>query len=139
MTDTPAIQLISNLVIQHDDGRVLLVRYDPAGETTEPDADTRWWLPAHELEPYQHPDEAARVAIDQIDGLNVSTLNLDRIQSFRGRRGWHISFDYGIRATGEPPSTTIPAAWFSIGHLPPTMHGNWERDTIDAVTIGLAN
>jgi ADP-ribose pyrophosphatase YjhB (NUDIX family) len=132
MTDVPAIQLIANLVIQRHDGRVLLVRYDPDGEVDQPDADARWWLPAHELEPYQHPDQAARIAVDQIGGLQVDELTLNRIQSFRGRRGWHISFDYQVRAAGEP-GTSLPADWYTIDDLPPTMHGNWERETIDAV------
>ncbi len=132
MTDTPAIQLIANLVIQRGDGRVLLVRYNPAGESDETDADIRWWLPAHELDPYQHPDDAAQIAIDEIGGLNVGSINLNRVQSFRGRRGWHISFDYLVLADGEPSGSPIPAAWYEIDDLPATMHGNWERETIAA-------
>lgn len=134
MTNTPAIQLIANLVVRRDDGRVLLVRYNPTGEIDEPGADARWWLPAHELDPYQHPDDAAQFAVDEIGGLNAEDITLNRVQSFRGRRGWHISFDYLVHANGEPASTAIPAAWYDTNDLPPTMHGNWERDTIEAVT-----
>ncbi len=131
--DQPAIQLIANLVVQSADGRVLLARYDPAGETEDNDADIRWWLPAGELEPYQHPDAAATKALDDIGGLAVDRVELARVQSFRGRRGWHVSFDYSVTASGTPTSEAIPAAWFPADDLPPTMHGNWEADTIAAV------
>jgi len=133
MSNNPAIQLISNLVVHDDNGRVLLARYDPAGETDDTDADIRWWLPAHELGAYQHPDEAARIALNEISGLDVNSIELCRVQSFRGRRGWHISFDYAVRATGRPEDGAVPAGWFERVDLPPTMHGNWEQDTIDAV------
>lgn len=134
MTESdPAIQLIANLVVERDDGSVLLARYDPAGEAEDDDADVRWWLPAHELEPYQHPDEAARRALDEIGGLAIESIGLARIQSFRGRRGWHLSFDYRVRADGEPSGEVVPAGWHHVADLPPTMHGAWERDTIEAV------
>lgn len=132
-SDQPAIQLIANLVVQSADGQVLLARYDPAGETEDNDANVRWWLPAGELEPYQHPDAAAAKALDDIGGLSVASVDLARVQSFRGRRGWHISFDYAVAADGVPTSGVVPAAWFPADDLPPTMHGNWEADTIAAV------
>ena len=128
----PAIQLLANLVVEGSPGQVLLARYNPGGESDEPEADQRWWLPAHELDPYQHPDEAARIALDEIGGLSVESLVLGRVQSFRGRRGWHISFDYRAKASGQPTGP-VTAAWHSLSDLPPTMHGNWERDTIDAL------
>ncbi len=133
MTDLPPIQLITNLIVEGEPGRILLARYDPDGEIDEPDADTRWWLPAHELEPYQHPDEAARIALDEIGGLTVDSCELARVQSFRGRRGWHLSFDFRVAATGTPTSKAVPAAWHDVNELPQMMHGNWERDTIEAV------
>ena len=129
-TEQPPIQLIANLVVEGEPGQVLLARYDPQRELDEPDAERRWWLPAHELEPYQHPDDAARAALDEIGGLTVESSMLSRIQSFRGRRGWHVSFDYHVRASGDPASSQVPAAWHPIDDLPATMHGNWERDTI---------
>ena len=129
----PAIQIIANLVVQHADGRVLLAQYNPASESSEPNAGARWWLPAHELDQYQHPDDAATHAIESIGGLDVESIDLVRVQSFEGRRGWHISFDYMVTATGDPESSEIPAAWFSLDDFPTTMHGNWERQTIDAV------
>ncbi len=134
MTESdPAIQLIANLVVERSDGAVLLARYDSAGELDDDDADVRWWLPAHELEPYQHPDEAAHRALDEIGGLTIESIDLARIQSFRGRRGWHLSFDYHVRADGEPGGDAVPADWHDATNLPPTMHGSWERDTIEAV------
>lgn len=131
MTDRPEIQLIANLVVENPEGAILLVRYDP-------EAETRWWLPGHELEPYQHPDEAAQRAVDEIGGVTVDRIRLARVQSFRGRRGWHISFDYHIHADGRPDNGDFPAAWHDPGQLPPTMHGKWERDTIVAVRAGAA-
>ena len=131
--EQPAIQLIANLVVEGRGGQVLLARYDPAGELDEPDTEARWWLPAHELEPYQHPDDAARIALDEVGGLAVESIELVRVQSFRGRRGWHVSFDYQVRASGEPTTTGVAAAWHPLDDLPPTMHGNWERETIAAV------
>jgi len=128
--EQPPIQLIVNLVVEGRAGQVVLARYNPEDEIDEPDADSRWWLPAHELEPYQHPDEAARIALDEIGGLTIESSQLARVQSFRGRRGWHVSFDFYVRASGEPASTHVPAAWHQIDDLPATMHGNWERETI---------
>ena len=133
MSERPTIQLIANLVVRDERGRVLLAKYNPSGELDDSDADTRWWLPAHELDDYQHPDDAARLAIDEIAGIDIESLQLSRVQSFRGRRGWHISFDYTVSAAGEPGGGPVPAAWFDRADLPATMHGNWERDTIDAV------
>ena len=135
MTDQPPIQLITNLVVEDEQGQVLLARYNPDGEIDEPDADIRWWLPAHELEAYQHPDEAAEIALREIGGLNVESCELARVQSFRGRRGWHLSFDFRVKASGTPTSTAVPAAWHRADDLPPMMHGNWERDTIEAVNL----
>lgn len=131
----PAVQHIANLVVRNAAGQILLVRYDAAEEEAglEPSPDTKWWLPASELEPYQHPDEAAELALDAIGGLDATVLGLRRVQSFRGRRGWHISFDYLVDASGQPSSGRVPAAWFDADDLPPTMHGNWERETIDGV------
>jgi ADP-ribose pyrophosphatase YjhB (NUDIX family) len=150
MSDSPAIQLITNLVVveitntsrpRGADRRVLLALYrdeaaveglDTTDETVTAEQ-PRWWLPAGELDPYQHPDDVAKQALEDIGGLSVSSMKLARVQSFRGRRGWHISFDYLIEAGGNPGSGSVAAAWHTIDDLPPTMHGNWERDTIESV------
>lgn len=132
MTD-PAIQLIANLVVVRDDGHVLLARYDPAEEGDGADAPERWWLPGQELAPYEHPDDAARTALAELVGVEPRTVELAGVQSFRGRRGWHISFDYRVTASGEPTGEGVPARWCDRGRLPRTMHGAWERTTIDRV------
>ena len=134
MTKQPAIQLISNLVVSNEDGEVLLVRYDPAGEPEVPDADARWWLPGAELEPYSHPDDAAADALAEIDGLSVTATRLTGVESFRGRRGWHVSFEYDVRAAGDPTASSgVPAAWHALENLPRTVHGKWERSVIERV------
>lgn len=129
----PSVQLIANLVVTRADGRVLLVQYDPAHESSDADADLRWWLPGHQLEAYQHPDEAARTALADLDGIEASAVTLTRVQSFRGRRGWHVSFDYRVDAAGEPSQRSIPARWCDPEDLPRTMHGSWEGTTIAGV------
>jgi len=128
MTDVkPEIQLIADLVVRRADGAVLLVRYDPDDE--------RWWLPGHELSPYQHPDEAAKAALDGLPGLRAKPPALSHVESFRGRRGWHVVFHYRVDADGDPTGD-LPAAWHPAGALPKTMHGTWERDAVRRVLGG---
>jgi ADP-ribose pyrophosphatase YjhB (NUDIX family) len=143
MTDRPDIQLIANLVVHDGTGRVLLADYDlpdeidpasghaAAGDGGEP---ARWWLPGHELDPYQHPDEAAAQALAAFAGIAVTSTELAGVQSFRGRRGWHVSFDYRVLATGEAqPDAAVRARWFDRNALPRTAHGAWERGVVDQV------
>lgn len=115
----PAIQLIANLVVTRPDGQVLFVRYDPEDE--------RWWLPGEDLNPYEHPDEAARRILAEFTGLTVGAMHLREIESFRGRRGWHVVFHYRVDADGEVQSR-FPASWFPLTNLPRTPHGRWEKD-----------
>jgi ADP-ribose pyrophosphatase YjhB (NUDIX family) len=117
----PEIQLISNLVVVRPDGRVLFVRYHADDE--------RWWLPGEDLEPYEHPDERAQAILAGFPGLSVSSMTMEEIESFRGRRGWHLIFTYRVEADGEP-ETGFPAEWFPPDELPRTMHGRWERDRV---------
>ncbi len=120
----PPIQLIASLVITGLEGGVLLVRYDPE--------DDRWWLPGSDLEPYEHPDEAARRVLAGLAGLSVRTVAMREVESFRGRRGWHIVFHYHVAADGAPAGP--PAAqWFAASSLPRTMHGAWERSVVERV------
>lgn len=116
----PDIQLISNLVVEADDGRVLFVRYDPDDE--------RWWLPGEDLEPFEHPDDRARKELARF-GLEADRLEMVFVESFRGRRGWHVVFHYRARTNGIPtgPHQT---AWFPVDALPRTMHGRWEHDAV---------
>jgi len=141
-TTPPPIQLIANLVVHDGGGRVLLVDYDlpdeleAAGPTGPGDGGepARWWLPGRELEPYQHPDEAAAAALVEVAGLTVRSSELAAVQSFRGRRGWHVSFDYRVLADGEPiPGSQVTARWFDRAGLPRTAHGSWERAVVQSV------
>lgn len=123
---TPEIQLIANLIVTAPDGRVLLVRYDPDDE--------RWWLPGGDLEPYEHPDEAADRVFAALPGLTPGRRTLAFVESFRGRRGWHVVFHYRVAATGQP-KCDMPAEWHPAASLPPTAHRPWEQN---AVTRALA-
>lgn len=118
---TPEIQLISNLVVARADGRVLLVKHDPDDE--------RWWLPGDDLEPYEHPDEAADRVLKTLPGLAVKARELSFIESFRGRRGWHVVFHYRVTASGEPGGK-LPSSWEAAGKLPPTAHRPWEQNAV---------
>lgn len=124
MADQPDIQLIANLVVVRPDGHVLFVRYQADDE--------RWWLPGEDLEPYEHPDDRAQAILDGLPGLTVTSVSMDEVESFRGRRGWHVIFTYRVDAEGEPEAG-FPVAWFPPDELPRTMHGRWERDRVDKV------
>src|SRR5688572_22171334 len=121
VNQAPDMQLFCNLMVRRDDGRVLLVKPDAGDE--------RWWLPWADLEPYEHPDDAARDALKKMTGLAVSRVALAQVQSFRGRRGWHVTFDYLVEASGEPMSDQNPT-WFPENDLPRTNHGEWEKNVI---------
>ena len=112
----PAVQLIANAVITDGRRRVLLTRYG--------DDDT-WWLPGAELEPYEHPDEALRRALD---GLAAAPATLHHVDSFRGRRGWHVMFNYLLHA--EAGSAGEDGQWFAADALPRFAHGAWEQGVI---------
>ena len=120
----PDVQLISNLIVAKSPSDVLLVKYDASDE--------RWWLPGGDLEPYEHPDEAARRILADLPGLTVESMVLHDVESFRGRRGWHVVFHYLVRAGGEVRGK-IPAAWFPALSMPRTMHGRWERSAVERV------
>ena len=119
--ESPDIQLFCNLVIRRADGRVMLVKPDAADE--------RWWLPWADLEPYQHPDDAVRVALTKL-GLAGARVRFAQIQSFRGRRGWHVTFDYLVEASGDAPGSGETAGWFAENELPRTVHGEWEKQVV---------
>jgi hypothetical protein len=61
-------------------------------------------------------------------------MTMEEIESFRGRRGWHVIFTYRVDAVGEPRGG-FPAAWFPVDGLPRTMHGRWERDLVGNVLV----
>jgi hypothetical protein len=116
----PEIQLISNVVVQDCEGNILLVKYDMEDE--------RWWLPGEDLTPYQHPDDRAKEVLGALAGLQWDSLELAFIESFRGRRGWHVMFNY--RAQGSGVSTGGSFAWFPADALPRTKHGQWEAEVV---------
>jgi hypothetical protein len=119
--ETPDIQLFCNMVIRRPDGRVMLVK---------PDADdARWWLPWADIVPYQHPDDAVQAADLRQRGLTVLRTALAQVQSFRGRRGWHVTFDYLVEAEGDAHSDQNPG-WFPADALPRTVHGEWEKNVV---------
>lgn len=118
----PDVQVISNLVVRRDDGHILLIR--------DPD-DERWWLPGEDVRPYQHPDERAREVLEKVGGLACRSMSMVFVESFRGRRGWHVVFHYRIEAEGEP--TEPEAGWFAPDELPRTAHGSWERKAVERV------
>jgi ADP-ribose pyrophosphatase YjhB (NUDIX family) len=121
----PPIQLIANLVVRGAKGRILLARYDA-------DSD-RWWLPGSDLEPYEHPDEAAlRVLRDVLPRAKARPV-LSKVESFRGRRGWHVMFDYRVDARGAP-APAKHAAWHAAARLPPMAHGRWEVSVVRALS-----
>jgi ADP-ribose pyrophosphatase YjhB (NUDIX family) len=120
-TRQPEIQLIANAVVTDGRGRVLLTRYDD---------EDRWWLPGTDLTPYEHPDEAVQRALHTV--LAGSTrCRLHHVESFRGRRGWHVMFNHRVTATAK--SATGPSQWFAADALPRLAHGRWEREVIAKV------
>ncbi|MEM7221698.1 MAG: hypothetical protein AAF495_01880 [Pseudomonadota bacterium] len=127
--ETVDTQVIANLVVRDPEGRVLFVRYDPENE--------KWWLPGKDVAPYTHPDETAAAVLAAVEGLAVDSTELSHVESFRGRRGWHLVFNYDVRATGAPGGSD-EAQWFDAEALPRTVHGAWEKQVVARVTAGQA-
>jgi ADP-ribose pyrophosphatase YjhB (NUDIX family) len=126
MTDAPVdTQVIANLVVRDGAGRVLFVRYDPENE--------KWWLPGEDVAPFTHPDDTAAKVLADLPGLDAGPPRLDHVESFRGRRGWHLVFHYDVAASGTPAGGP-PAQWFATDDLPRTMHGGWEKQVVAKVT-----
>lgn len=117
-------QIIANLVVQNLDGEILFVRYDRENE--------KWWLPGRDVEPFTHPDDAVAGILREFDGIEMRGSRLSYVDSFRGRRGWHVMFNYDVRADGLP---TAPgnAKWFPRDEMPRTMHGDWEKQVVAQV------
>jgi hypothetical protein len=120
------VQLIVNVVAHDAQGSVALTRYDAD--------DARWWLPGAELAPFEHPDAiASEVAADIIG--QAAEVSLHHIESFRGRRGWHMMFNYVMQL----PAGASCAPSFSLHDsraLPTTFHGEWEARVV-ARALGL--
>jgi ADP-ribose pyrophosphatase YjhB (NUDIX family) len=121
----PDVQLIANLVIVDRRGRVLLAPDDEA---------PRWWLPGAQLRPYEHPDDALHRALaDTITAADAQAAHptLHHIESFRGRRGWHVMFNHRLKARAA--AAHKGCEWFDAGQLPRLAHGAWEREVIARV------
>ena len=117
-------QVISNLVVRNRDGAVLFVRYAPENE--------KWWLPGGDVEPFTHPDDTATRVLEDIGGIEAADCRLSYVESFRGRRGWHLVFNYDVHVAGEPTGPH-QAQWFQTDRMPRTVHGNWEKGVVAQV------
>jgi hypothetical protein len=53
------------------------------------------------------------------------------VESFRGRRGWHVVFHYRVEIDGDSPAPE--AEWFAPDELPRAAHGAWERKAVERV------
>ncbi len=123
--ETVATQVIANLVVTDRHGRVLFVRHDPDNG--------KWWLPGRDVEPYTHPDDTAGAVLDEMAGLDAGKPKFDHVESFRGRRGWHLVFHYRAGATGAPDDDAL-SRWCSADDLPVTAHGGWEKGIVAKLT-----
>jgi ADP-ribose pyrophosphatase YjhB (NUDIX family) len=120
------IQLTSNVIIASPGGKVLLTRYD--------EDDERMWIPGASLNEYEHPDAAAIRALADVGVATKAVAKLSHIESFRGRRGWHVMFNYLVRIESEMDAKD--AQWFDVKQLPPTAHGEWEKGVIAKALAG---
>jgi ADP-ribose pyrophosphatase YjhB (NUDIX family) len=124
----PDIQLTSNVVIVNERQEVLLTRYEADDE--------RWWIPGASLESYEHPDSAAARALVDVRQDEKLTATMKHVESFRGRRGWHVMFNYLVRAsTSESNANGNDTKWFPVSALPTMMHGEWEKNVIARCTL----
>jgi ADP-ribose pyrophosphatase YjhB (NUDIX family) len=123
----PDIQLTANVVIVNSKREVLLTRYDPDDE--------RWWIPGASLETYEHPDTASKRAVVDVGQSETLTTTMKHVESFRGRRGWHVMFNY----VAQTRSSEIDgeSKWFPLEELPSTVHGEWEKNVIARCVAGL--
>jgi ADP-ribose pyrophosphatase YjhB (NUDIX family) len=116
----PDIQLTANIVIVNSKREVLLTRYEPDDE--------RWWIPGASLDTYEHPDAASKRALVDVAQSESLTTTMKHVESFRGRRGWHVMFNYLVHS--DSLTTNAESQWFPLDSLPATMHGEWEKNVI---------
>ncbi len=69
------------------------------------------------------------MVLASLEPLEVTSMAMNEVESFRGRRGWHVIFTYRVEADGEPGGE-FPTEWFPAGELPKTKHGRWERERV---------
>jgi len=97
------------LIVRHQDGRVLFLH--------GPEED-RWWLPGEDMQAYETPAEAVRRIIGKLGSLTWTEARLRGVDSFRGRRGWHVMFHYLVEATTLEPTSRYVCEWFPPTSLP---------------------
>lgn len=56
---------------------------------------------------------------------------LHHVESFRGRRGWHVMFNHLVKANAK--AATEQGRWFVAEALPRLAHGRWEQGVIAKV------
>ncbi|MFF2138997.1 NUDIX hydrolase [Streptomyces sp. NPDC058193] len=114
----------SCVVLQDDEGRVLLLRYGPGG----PCAGT-WWLPGGMLDPGEDPLAAARREVYEETGITLdgplSFLGTD-YRSDVENTGPVIDFFFGARALTEHPDVRLSSehdrfAWMHLDELQAAM------------------
>jgi ADP-ribose pyrophosphatase YjhB (NUDIX family) len=113
-SDLPPIQPIVNLILVRA-GAVLLHRPDSENPA--------WWLPGADLMAYEHPDEGVTRVLNDFGVGTRATLS--HIESFRGRRGWHLVFHYRVTLDADADvRTATPHAWHALDAFPKTAHGD---------------
>jgi ADP-ribose pyrophosphatase YjhB (NUDIX family) len=122
-TQKADIQLTANVIIVSPNHKVLLTRYD--------NDDERMWIPGASLNEYEHPDAAALRAVSDVGIFAPVSVTLHHIESFRGRRGWHVMFNYVAKIDAEIASKS--ATWHDAINLPQMAHGEWEKGVITKV------
>jgi ADP-ribose pyrophosphatase YjhB (NUDIX family) len=98
-----------------------------------------WFLPDDYLQPFEHPDEAAkRILRDQV-GITPPAIRLDHAESF-GNGWWHLVFHYRSEIDDVAPLNTdenvADAQWFALEALPEeseVAHDGWGVDVIHTV------
>src|SRR5256885_529774 len=107
-----------------------------------PDHQGGWFMPHDLMNELEHPRDAVTRALREQLGIELPTLPLKQIESFRGRDGtWHLSFHF----LAELPSKIEPkrsaaittARWFNRSELPAreeVSHHGWALDVLESVT-----
>jgi ADP-ribose pyrophosphatase YjhB (NUDIX family) len=129
---THQVKLITTAtVIAGDD--VLFVKY-----ADMPDHQRGWFMPHDLLEPLEHPHDGARRALRDQLGIEIDSMPLKQIESFRGRDGtWHMSFHHLLelpeRRDVRTSAAIASARWFKRSELPSrdeVAHHGWAVDVL---------
>ena len=90
-TETVATQVIANLVVTMARARCC---WSVTTRTRR-----RGGCPAR-TSALTHPDDAAKAVLADLPGLEAGAPAFHHVDSFRGRRGWHLMFHYLVTASG---------------------------------------